>query len=187
MLDGLTVRDFYVPLTDYPHIESSSSVCKAMMMMYSNLTEGQKFRSILVTDEKQHLMGYLSLRDLIRAVGPEYLRKKAPQIKGHQPFQLIEQDLTDLSLIWQEGFTDKIREEAKRPVAEVMTLFGKTVKLDDPFAKCVHMMLTDDLVILPVVEDDKVLGVVRLVEAFDLIADNLCKDGPSSEPNQEQS
>ncbi len=176
MLDGLTVRDFHIPIKDYPHIDASSSVCKAMVLMHSSLTEGQKYRTILVTDEQQHLMGYLSLRDLIRAVGPPYLRKKAPQIKGHQPFQLVEQDFTALSLIWQEGFTDKIREEAKRPVAEVMTLVDRTVKLDDPFAKCVYLMLTQDVLILPVVEDEKVLGVVRLVDAFDLIADNLCKD-----------
>jgi Mg/Co/Ni transporter MgtE len=176
MLDGLTVRDFYIPMTDYPHIESTSSVCKAIVLMYSSLTEGQKYRTILVTDEQQHLMGYLSLRDLIRAVGPKYLRKKKPQIKGHQPFQVTEQDFTALSLIWQEGFTDKIREEAKQPVADVMTLVDKTVTMDDPFAKCVYLMLAQDVLILPVVEDEKVTGVVRLVDAFDLIADNLCKD-----------
>lgn len=176
MLDGLTVRDFFIPMTDYPHIDSSSAVCKAIVLMHSSLSEGNKYRTILVTDEHQRLMGYLSLRDLIRAVGPRYLRKKSPQIKGHQPFQLMDQDFTALSLIWQEGFTDKIREEAKQPVSEVMTLVDKTVTMDDPFAKCVYLMLAQDVLILPVVEDDRVLGVVRLVDAFDLIADNLCKD-----------
>ena len=179
MLDGLTVRDFYIPMTDYPHIDSSSSVCKAIVLMHSSLAAGNKFRTILVTDEQQRLMGYLSLRDLIRAVGPHYMRKKAPQIKGHQPFQTVEQDLTALSLIWQEGFTDKIREEAKQAVSEVMTLVDKTVGMDDPFAKCVYLMIAHDLLILPIVDQGKVLGVVRLVDAFDLIADNLCKDEPN--------
>jgi len=176
MLDGLTVRDFYIPMTDYPHIDSSSPVCKAIVLMHSSLTGGSKYRTILVTDEQQRLMGYLSVRDLIRAVGPPYLRKKAPQIKGHQPFQITDQDFSALSLIWQEGFTEKIREEARRPVTEVMTLVDKTVAMEDPFAKCVYLMLAQDVLILPVVEDEKVLGVVRLIDAFDLIADNLCKD-----------
>jgi len=176
MLDRLTVRDFYISLTDYPHIDSSSSVCKAIVLMHSSLTESHKYRTILVTDEQQHLMGYLSVRDLIRAVGPPYLRKKAPQIQGHQPFQTIDQDFAALSLIWQEGFTEKIREEAKRPVAEVMTLVDKTVTMDDHFAKCIHLMLAQNVLILPVVEDEKVVGVVRLIDAFELIADNLCKD-----------
>lgn len=176
MLDSLTVRHFYIPMTDYPHIDATSSVCKAIVLMHSSLMESHKYRTILVADEQQRLLGYLSLRDLTRAVGPPYLRKKAPQISGHQPFQTTDQDLSALSLIWQEGFTEKIREEAKRPVAEVMTLFDKTVTMDDPFAKCVYLMLAQNILILPVVEDDKVLGVVRMVDIFELIADNLCKD-----------
>lgn len=176
MLDTLTVRDFYIPMTDYPHIDASSPVCKAIVLMHSSLAAGHKFRTILVVDERQQLKGYLSLRDLTRAVGPPYLRKKAPQIRGHQPFQVTDQDFTALSLIWQEGFTEKIREEAMRPVAEVMTLVDRTVTLDDPFAKCVYLLLAQDVLILPVVEADKVIGVVRLVDVFELIADNLCND-----------
>jgi predicted transcriptional regulator len=57
-----------------------------------------------------------------------------------------------------------------------MTLFEDTVRLDDPFAKCAYLMVIKDLMILPVVEDEKAVGVVRLVDVFERIAQNLCLD-----------
>jgi predicted transcriptional regulator len=174
MLDDLLARDFMVPIDDYPHITASSSICDAMSLMHSSLAEAHKYRTILVTDEDQHLLGYLSLRDLIRSVGPGYLSKEAPDYKGHQPFQGISTDLSALSLIWQEGFTVKIREEAKKPVKEMMTLIERTVSPEDQFAKCIYLMLVQNELIIPVVENDRVIGVIRLVDIFELIAECLC-------------
>jgi CBS-domain-containing membrane protein len=174
MLDDLLARDFMIPIEEYPHIAASSSICDAMQLMHSSLAAPRKYRTILVTNESQHMLGYLSLHDLIRAVGPRYLRKEAPDYKGHQPFQGISNDLSALSLIWQEGFSVKIREEAKKPVKEMMTLIERTVSPEDPFAKCVYLMLVQDELMIPVVEKDKVVGVIRQVDIFELIAENLC-------------
>jgi Mg/Co/Ni transporter MgtE len=177
MLDDLLARDFMVPIEDYPHITASSTVCDAMSLMHSSLAEAHKYRTILVTDENQHLLGYLSLRDLIRAVGPRYLRKEEPDYKGHQPFQGVPTDLSALSLIWQEGFTIKIREEAKKSIKEMMTLIERTVSPEDPFAKCTYLMLVQNELIMPVVEEERVIGVIRLVDIFELIAECLCIGG----------
>jgi CBS domain-containing protein len=174
MLDDLLAGDFMIPIQEYPHIDASSSVCDAMSLMHSSLAAPHKFRTILVTDEHQHLLGYLSLRDLIRAVGPRYLRKEAPSYKGHQPFQGIASDLSALSLIWQDGFSVKIREEAKKPVKDMMTLIEHTLSPDDSFAKCVHLMVVQNELIIPVAEGDKVIGVIRLVDIFERIAEHLC-------------
>ena len=180
MLDELLARDFMIPIEEYPHITDASSICEAMAMMRSALIESHKYRTILVTDADQHLLGYLSLRDLIRAVGPRYLRKETPDYKGHQPFQGIPTDLSALALIWQEGFTVKIREEAKKPVREMMTLIEYTVSPEDPFTKCIYLMLVQNELIIPVAEDEKVIGVIRLVDIFERIAENLCEQNGSA-------
>jgi Mg/Co/Ni transporter MgtE len=175
MLDDFLARDFMIPIEAYPHISASSSICDAMSLMRTSLADERKFRTILVIDEYQHLLGYLSLRDLIRAVGPRYLRKEAPNYRGHQPFQGISTDLTALALIWQEGFSVKIREEAQKPVKEVMTLIERTVSPEDSFAKCTYLMLVQNELIIPVAESERVIGVIRLVDIFELIADTLCE------------
>jgi len=175
MLDELRVSDVYVKIDDYPNISLDAPIGHAIYMMHHVLDEKHKFRSILVLDDDDHLKGYLSLRDLIRAVGPDYLQKQNPDIKGNQPFNYkgINQDLTTLSLFWQEGFTLKLHDELKKPVADYMTLIEDQVTLDDPIAKCLSIMLLRDVLILPVVESERVVGVIRLVDLFDRIAENV--------------
>ncbi|NNF96846.1 MAG: hypothetical protein HKM94_07975 [Halobacteria archaeon] len=115
------------------------------------------------------------MRDLIRSVGPDYLHKDRPDVKGHQPFNFegLSQDMSALSLIWQEGFTLKLHDELKKPVRKYMTLMEDQVSLEDPIAKCLYLMLFHDVLVLPVVESDQVIGVVRLVDLFERIANNV--------------
>jgi len=175
MLDDLHVSDVYVKIDDYPNISQDAPIGHAIYMMHHVLVDKHKFRSILVLDDDDHLKGYLSLRDLIRAVGPDYLHKQRPNVKGNQPFDFkgLDQDLTALSLVWQDGFSLKLHEELHKPVADYMTLIEDQVSLGDPIAKCLYIMLFRDLLILPVVEDNHVVGVIRLVDLFDCIAANV--------------
>lgn len=178
MLDDIKVRDIYIPMQNYPHIPDTATICDAIKLMHSSQTEAHKYRTILVHDKDERLVGHLSLRDLLRAIGPSYLKKEAPSFKGNQPFKMVPQDFAALSLIWQEGFTSKIQEEAQNPVTKYLTLFEHTVKLDDPFAKCAYLLLLEDLNVIPVVEEGKVVGVVRLVDIFENIAEHICKTMP---------
>jgi CBS domain-containing protein len=169
-LDNLTAQDLYIPIDQYPHLTEDAAVSTAIDMAHKALVECAQFRTILVTDSELHLKGYLSLRDLIRAVGPDFLHKRESSYHGNQPFQGLEQDFTALSLIWQEGFTLKVKEEIKKPVHQVMTLVQDTVSLSAPFAKCLYIMLIRDLTFVPVTQDEHVVGAVRLVDLFDRIA-----------------
>jgi len=173
MLDNLRVQDVYLKIADYPNVPLNAPIGHAFHIMHHVLEDKTKFRTILVLDDDDHLMGYLSLRDLIRAVGPDYLHKSRPNVKGHQPFEGFSQDLTALSLIWQDGFTLKLQDELKKPVSEYMTLMEDMVSLGDPIAKALYIMLFRDVLMLPVVENECVVGVIRLVDLFERIADNV--------------
>lgn len=176
MLDRLTVRDFYIHLERYPHLRTDTSVCEAIQLIFQMLKENDKFRTILIHDEENHLHGYLTLRDLIRALGPSYMHKSAPNYKGNQPFQEVETDISALSMIWQESFKETVMKEAEKPVSDVMTLVEESVTLDAPFAKVITLMLVEDVVVLPVVQDELVIGAVQLVDVFELIANRLCEE-----------
>ena len=177
MLDKLRVKDVYVKIDDYPNISQHAPIGHAINMMHNILRNKSKFRTLLVLDDDDHLKGYLSIRDLIRAVGPDYLHKKKPDVKGHQPFNIeaLDQDMSALALIWQEGFTLKLHDELNKPVSEYMIDMEDQLSLDDPITKSIYLMLFHDVMGLPVVEDDHVVGVVRLVDLFDIIADNVEK------------
>lgn len=185
MLENHLVKDIYVKIEDYPSLSVDTPIGNAFHVMHTVLEDSHKYRSILVLDAEKHLKGYLSLRDLIRAVGPSYFHKKRPDVKGNQPFNFegLSQDLSALSLLWQEGFTvEHLQNEAKKPVSEYMTLIEDQVSLEDPVAKGLYLMLFKDVLILPVVEDGVVVGVIRLVDLFECLAENVEKVwGPDQE------
>ena len=170
MLDSLSVRDLYVSIDDYPHIDADAPIAEAFAILNDALEAHTRYRSMLVHDKAGILQGYLTMRDLIRAVA-DFRHHRRPPYRYYHPFEGIPEDFTALSLIWQEGFTLKIREAIGEPVHEVMTQVQDTLSLDDPFGKCVYLMLERNVRMLPVVEaDNRVLGVVRLVDLFQHIA-----------------
>ena len=177
MLDKIRVKDVYIKIDDYPNISLHAPIGHAIHMMHDVLEDKTKFRTILVLDDDDRLKGYLSLRDLIRAVGPDYIHKKRPDVKGHQPFDFegLTQDMSSLSLILEEGFTLKLQDELNKPVSEYMTLIEDLVSLDDHISKPLYLMLFHDVLVLPVVENQQVVGVVRLVDLFERVADNVEK------------
>jgi Mg/Co/Ni transporter MgtE len=60
------------------------------------------------------------------------------------------------------------KEKAESPVSEVMIPVKFFVEPDDPATKAADLMLNNDLILLPVIEDKKkFVGVVRMIEIFD--------------------
>lgn len=177
MLDNVRVKDLYITIDDYPNIAIDAPIGYAITFMYRVLEDKNKYRNILVLDDDDHLKGYLSLRDLIRAAGPGYLQKSKPDVKGNQPFNMegLTPDMTSLSLLWEEGFTAKLHSELEKPVREYMTLMADQVSLEDHISKCMYLMLLRDVIVLPVVENDVVIGVIRQVDVFERIAESVEK------------
>jgi len=66
-----------------------------------------------------------------------------------------------------KGLESKEKEDS--PVSEVMIPAKFFVEPDEPFSKAADMMLSNDLVLVPVIEKDKkkFVGVVRMIEIFD--------------------
>jgi Mg/Co/Ni transporter MgtE len=66
------------------------------------------------------------------------------------------------------------KEKAERPVSDVMVPAKLFVEPDDPAAKAADLMLNNDLILLPVIEDKKkFVGVVRMIEIFDELTSTL--------------
>jgi len=60
------------------------------------------------------------------------------------------------------------KEGAERPVSEVMIPAKLFAEPDDPATKAADLMLNNDLILLPVIENKKkFVGVVRMIEIFD--------------------
>jgi CBS domain-containing protein len=155
------VRDLMIPLEDYPHIPYWFTLRQAMAIIREASIKFEKSfepRSVLVFDEKYRLMGMLTMRDIIRGLEPEFLRSAGP-VKG-------DPGLAVLAGLFGPG----LQEKAKTQVSEVMSPIKVTVNAHDPLSKALALMMTEQVERLPVMQEDKVAGIIRLSELFVEIA-----------------
>lgn len=158
------VRDIMIPLTEYPHIPYWFSVREAIALIKSALADPSKKvlpYLVLVFDEKYQLLGYLGMKEMLQGMEPRFLKtKETPHFMGPEAV-----DLT-LGTLWKDLFSRRCKEEAKKPVREVMAPIRATIRATDPIVKAAYVMLHTDTWIIPVMDNKHVVGIARLVDIF---------------------
>lgn len=125
---------------------------------------------MLVFDEKYNLLGTITLKDILRGLEPSFLK---PPAKAQVP----EEEKTGLAVVWDSLFTQESKKLAQKPVSEIMVPAKHFVDPSDPVTKAAYLMIHFDLPVLPVIEDKKkFVGIVRMVEIFDSISEEIIKE-----------
>ncbi|MCK9377115.1 MAG: CBS domain-containing protein [Syntrophobacterales bacterium] len=168
MSDTKRVKDLMIPLEDYPHIPYWFSLRQAMAIVRETCIkfEGQfEPRAVLVFDEKYQLMGILTLRDIIKGLEPRFLHETA----------LVKAD-PSLAVLMGDLFGPGLKEASQKAVSEVMSPIKATIQGNDPIAKAVFVMIKENVGMMPVIQDSKVAGMIRLSDLFKVISDLVLGD-----------
>jgi CBS domain-containing protein len=155
------IRDIYIPLAEYPHIRDSAILKDAFAVLHGAYSTGKRFRHILVLDSRDRLVGLLGIRDLLHGLFPDYLRAGE-----HGHFEGAQPDFPALTLIWQETCATQCKEAARNPIKGFMAPVPTTVKPGDPLTLAAYLLVIHDTSMLPVVDDGRVIGVVRVIDVF---------------------
>jgi CBS domain-containing protein len=153
-----TAKDLMIPLEDYPHIPYWFSLRQAMAIVREATVkfEGSfEPRAVLVFDEKYQLMGILTLRDIIKGLEPRFLQETS-LVKGDPSLAILMGDL----------FGPNIKEQSQRTVSEVMSSIKATVNAGDSLVKALFSMIKENVGLIPVMQDNKVMGMLRLSDLF---------------------
>jgi CBS domain-containing protein len=153
-----TAKDLMIPLEDYPHIPYWFTLRQAMAIVREAVIrfEGQfEPRAVLVFDEEYQLMGILTLRDIITGLEPKFL----------QETMLIKMD-PSLTVLMGDFCGPKMKEQSHRPVSEVMSPIKVTVNARDPITKPLYLMIKENIGLIPVMQEGKVAGMLRLSDLF---------------------
>ena len=161
-----------IPLDSYPNIPDSFTLAQAISEIAGWQIERKgKFslpRILLVFNEDDHLVGMLRRRDIMRGLLPRFLASR----NQDQSLQHFDLDL-DLDLELAELFKDKdhkhLKRNAETPVSVVMQPIEGTIDADADLMDLIREMVPNEAHILPVTENDHVIGVVRTVELLNQI------------------
>jgi len=168
MSETKKVKELMIPLEDYPHIPYWFTLRQAMAIVREAAIkfEGSfEPRAVLVFDEKYQLMGMLTLRDIIKGLEPRFMHETA----------LVKSD-PNLTVLMGDLFGPGMREASQKPVSEVMSPIKITVQGSDPIAKALFLMIKEGVGVMPVIQESKVAGMIRLSDLFKEISDMVLGD-----------
>ncbi|MBF0568151.1 MAG: CBS domain-containing protein [Nitrospirae bacterium] len=156
------VKDLMKDIFEFPHIPYWFTIRQAIGIIKSaGLEKAPHQIVVLVFEEKYHLVGTLGIKDILRGLEPVYLRTSSQHEHSAQ-----EGDMA-LSLVWDTMFDMSNKELLQKQVSDILYPIEHFAGTDDHLAKAVYAMLTNDLFLLPVLEDKrKLVGIVTLLDIF---------------------
>ncbi|MGB9714940.1 MAG: HPP family protein [Thermodesulfovibrionales bacterium] len=172
MKKNKVVKDLMIDVFKYPHVPYWFTIRQTMMIIKKSLIESEKHfypLAILIFDEKYNLLGTLSMKDIIRGLEPRFM-------KTSEKAQAYISEEKELSIIWDTLFTKESKQLAEKPVSDIMVPAKFFVEPDDPITKAAYIMISHGLDLLPVLDNKKFVGLIRMPEIFDELSNVILKE-----------
>lgn len=160
------VRDHFIPIAKYPSLKETQTLSEAVQVILSYTCGNDRlmFSEILVLNDQNQLVGHLNLQSILKALDKRLA--DIPEVKGHEGKGA---QFPNLSILWEESFFHTCPLKRDIPIRDVMRSTSRYAKSGDSLIKALAIILEDDEDILPVVENDSIIGVIRLEEIFKAI------------------
>lgn len=166
--DIKTAREIVTPLKQYPHIRKDAPVSDAVAQLLGYCsTDGRcmYYDEILVVDDRQRLVGRLSIRDILTGFFPSILAPEPAGIFGGK-----KASFTDLSILFEDSFRRECRRQATHTVGEFMSKAHEPIDAGIHPLHILEIMMKDGVNTLPVNEKEVLLGAVRMTDLFRILA-----------------
>jgi CBS domain-containing protein len=161
-----------IPIEQYPSVRDNATLREAIAVMESAELEVDLKKSLprvlLVFDGIDVLVGYVRRRDIMRGLEPKFLASQ-PLEHRQQMFDVsFDPNLLELSF---DRLVKGVRDQAERPVSDVMRPVEAILDADDHVMKAVYEMVSLNVSLIPVLHEGNLVGVIRSVDVFRELAD----------------
>lgn len=164
----IKVKEFMVPISEYPVIHDEETLKDAIKTLKNYLGEGREHRSLLVFSKtrkvkgEEELIGILTVRDILNAIK----RNRT----GYESAELFTMSLASMG--W--AYLDPVGKYANIKVGKVIRpLVSAFIRSDENITKAIELMMNKNVNILPVFEVKKAVGIIRALDVLDFIAEML--------------
>lgn len=175
--ETLQVGDIMIPLDQYPQISVNSSLREAIAQIEQAQLNVRSRRSLprvlLVFDETRCLVGTVRRRDIMRGLEPRFLVTQPLSYRKKLFDVQIDPNISELSY---DRVVKGIRQQADRPVREVMLPVDISLQYNDHMITAIYELVDNNRSVLPVMQHGKVVGVLRSVELFHELAQLVHQD-----------
>ena len=171
-METRSIGDIMIPLEDYPHLPVWSTLREAIQIMHGAEIKHRGRvslpRTVLLFDLDGSIAGTVRRRDLMRGLEPEFLVSEPLEYRKKLFDVDVDPNLSEMSY---DKMIKGIREQADRPVTDILRPIETTINVQDHLMKAIYELVGRGLTVLPVLDRGKVVGVIRTVDVFHELAE----------------
>jgi CBS domain-containing protein len=172
------VSDLMIPLEQYATVSEDATLFDAVIALEKSQEELDRtrykylHRAILVLDKNEQVVGKISQLDVIMALEPKY--KEMGERLSHWGFSpVFLKSMLDTHMLWASSLMDICTKASKLKAKDFMytPTEGEYVNADASLEEAMHMLVMGHHHSLLVIEDKKIIGILRLTDVFAEIFD----------------
>jgi CBS domain-containing protein len=184
MMKEKKIKEIMIPLSDYATVseeETLVTAIKALKQVQNKTKQNYKHRAVLAYDKDGNITGKLSIQCILKALEPKYRQFEHPG--SHESIGLSRfgfnndflSSLLDNLSLWDETLEELVKKASKLKVKDIMYTpsNGEYVDENAPIAEAVHQFILGCHQSLLVMKEDKVIGIIKLADIFDLVCEIL--------------
>ncbi len=174
----IKVKELMVPLSEYATVSKDATLCEAVMA----LREVQKnydpkkyrHRAILIFDDNNKIIGKVNFIALLKGLEPKYGDMLSDSRPSHMGFtQAFQKEMIEQFRLW-EAPLEHVCEKAGKVKVETFMVRpqpNEKIEVDTTLNEAIHYLVMGHHQSLMVTEQDEVVGVLRLADVFEVVAD----------------
>lgn len=180
MLLKQKIKDRMIPIKNYSTVSPDATLKEAALSLknsYCELDRGMCTeagpRTVLVIDKNNRLVGILDFRSFLETLIPEIaggISAKLEALGVSVAFAQADATSLDESRL---GFNARVIKNAETKVSDIMLKTRGTIDADARLLDGLKKMFRNKITVLPVYEDEKLVGVLRDTDLFLAVADIL--------------
>ena len=172
------VKDMMVPLSEYATVPEDATLSEAVAALKKAQENFDKdrypHRAILVYDKNNDIVGRISMVSVLKGLEPKYeemLRDNSPIHLGFT--RKFQRSMIEKFQLWEAPLARICEKAASVKVkAFMMTpLPGEYIEADATLDEAIHQLVIGCHQSLLVISDRKVVGILRLTDVFDVVAE----------------
>ncbi|MBW1889309.1 MAG: CBS domain-containing protein [Deltaproteobacteria bacterium] len=176
----ITARELMVPIEEYATVTQNADLHEAIIALekaQKTLEPSQhQHRAILVLDGDENVLGKLTMKDILRALEPNYRNLEGMDVlsrSGHSP-DLIKSMLENNAL-WLEPLEFVCQRATQLKVSDFVEPPDECEYVDEnaTLGETIHQLLACPYQSLLATRDKKVVGILRLSDVFSIVCDKI--------------
>lgn len=185
MKPNTTVRDVMLPVDDVPTVHRDATLADAVRALADAdrvRPEGRpSYRAVLVVNDHDEVVGKVGYLAFLRALEPGF--------EGPQDLATLDRAGVDPAVVgaisahlrfWHVDLPDCCRRAAHTPVRDVMLEVSESLDENTPVSVAITTLVRLNTLSLPVVRGPVVIGLLRLADLYQLVAEMIVETGRQS-------